>query len=143
MGQYLEALLLVIAAVVLLWFGYTLFFGRKGRSSSQNPGFFWTRRKKRPRGEGLPGAPQTCPVCCAKLVEGELVKSRAFPSLNGGNDRLMHIRGCLYCLKGERKRNCPVCGISLTEEEFLVARMFERPRRPHVHILGCSRCRRV
>jgi hypothetical protein len=26
----------------------------------------------------------------------------------------------------------------------LVARMFERPhRRPHVHVIGCSRCKRT
>ena len=142
MKQILEVLVFVIAGVVLLWFGYTLFFSigvpawaggrpRRGRS-----------RKPRARGESMPGDPQTCPVCSAKLGDGELVSSLAFPSLNGGKDRFMHIRGCVYCLRGDRNRVCPVCGVILRDNEILISRLFERPgRRSHVHVLGCSRCR--
>jgi hypothetical protein len=70
------------------------------------------------------------------------VSSSAFPSLNGGRDRFMHIRGCVYCLRGDRQRVCPVCGLVLHDEEILISRLFERPgRRSHVHVLGCSKCR--
>ena len=54
----------------------------------------------------------------------------------------MHIRGCPYCLSGERDRICPVCGARLSAGEILICRMFERSfGRPHVHVMGCSRCR--
>ncbi|MDR1566463.1 MAG: hypothetical protein LBS48_04165 [Treponema sp.] len=139
MGHFIQVLFFVIIATALLWFGYTLFFGA---GSGARTGAYRKRRGRRPGGESFPGAPQTCPVCSAKLNEGELVKSSAFPSLNGGKDRFMHIRGCVYCLHGDRARVCPVCGRVLKDDEILVARMFERPRRrSHVHVLGCSHCR--
>jgi hypothetical protein len=74
------------------------------------------------------------------LERGERVKSSAFPSM-GGADRLMHISGCPYCLSGDRTRSCPVCSTALYSEDVLIARMFEKPGRSHVHVLGCTRCR--
>ena len=146
MKQFLEILVFVSIGAALLWFGYTLFFsvglpawGPAGRSAKRR---FRKRRFPRPRGESFPGEPQTCPVCSAKLFEGEVVRSTAFPSMNGGKDRFMHIRGCVYCLHGDRDRVCPVCGRVLRENEILISRLFERPgRRSHVHVLGCSRCK--
>ena len=141
MRQIFEVLVFVIVGVSLLWFGYTLFF------TAGIPAFGgWTRPRRRrgpkPRGESIPGQPQTCPVCSAKLDDGDLVSSHAFPSLNGGKDRLMHIRGCVYCLRGDRDRVCPVCGIVLKENEILISRLFERTgRRSHVHVIGCTRCK--
>ena len=139
MKHIFEVFIFVIIGVILLWFGYTLFFtvglpafGSLGRR----------RRNIKPRGESKPGDPQTCPVCSAKLSSGELVSSVAFPSLNGGRDRFMHIRGCLYCLIGERDRVCPVCGKTLELNEILISRLFERPgHRSHVHVIGCSCCK--
>lgn len=142
MKEIFEVLIFVIAGVVLLWFGYTLFFsigvpawGVRSKSRKY--------RNPRPRSESVPGDPQTCPVCSAKLANGELVSTLAFPSLNGGKDRFMHIKGCVYCLRGNRSRVCPVCGIAMKDSEILVSRLFERPgRRTHVHVIGCSRCKR-
>ena len=150
MGQYIQILLLVVTATMLLWFGYTLFFNIASHILPWNSGNFSgirgrSGRGKRPKEPGFPGDPRICPVCSARLDGGELVKSQAFPSLNGGKDRLMYIKGCLYCLKGERIRACPVCDHVLNDEEVLVCRMFERRhtllKRPHVHVLGCSRCK--
>jgi hypothetical protein len=138
MAAVVQILFLTLAGVILLWFGFTLFFALPGGLSMPV-----SRRKprgKQPRGESFPGAPRTCPVCSAKLEKGERVKSSAFPSL-GGTDRLMHISGCVYCLEGDRRRVCPVCGAVLRGEEFLVARLFEKPVRSHVHVLGCTRCK--
>ena len=104
------------------------------------------RPKKRRYGKGSasPGDPQVCPVCSSKLEKGDLVQTLAFPSLTGGRDRLMHIRGCMYCIRGHLERTCPVCNSALGDRDILVARMFERyRRRPHVHVLGCSHCRRL
>jgi hypothetical protein len=139
MKQFFEFLVFVIIGVVLLRFGYTLFLqlGISGWG-----GDYRKRKALVPHGEGLPGEPQTCPVCSAKLYSGQLVSSLAFPSLNGGKDRFMHIRGCVYCLSGDRDRVCPVCGNVLCGNEILISRLFERPgRRSHVHVLGCTRCK--
>jgi predicted nucleic acid-binding Zn ribbon protein len=142
MNQFFEVFVFVLIGIVLLWFGYTLFFtigipalGGLGRRS-------YRRRGLKPSGESTAGEPQTCPVCSAKLRPGELVSSSAFPSLNGGKDRFMHIRGCPYCLQGDRDRICPVCGIILKENEILISRLFERPgHRTHVHVIGCTSCK--
>jgi hypothetical protein len=141
MQSYIQILIFVTMGVVLLWFGYSLIIRqwagiRLGSGSKRRP-----RSRK---AAGTPGDPQVCPVCSSRLNKGELVKSHAFPSLTGGKDRFMHIRGCVYCLEGNRRRSCPVCGAFLQDNEILVARMFERTRyRSHVHVLGCSRCRKA
>jgi hypothetical protein len=139
MRQFLGVFIFTIIGVILLWFGYTLFFSVGVPAFG---GFSKKRRSVKPRAEGVPGDPQICPVCSAKLQGGELVSSVAFPSLNGGKDRFMHIRGCLYCIGGDRERICPVCGAVLMGNEILISRLFERPgRRSHVHVLGCTRCK--
>ena len=141
MRDYLQILIMVFAGVALLWFGYSLLFGQFGPLRFASFGKF--RRKRRWK-SGKPGDPQVCPVCSTVLFKGELVSSLAYPSISGGRDRIMHIQGCYYCLEGNIPRHCPVCGNPLRQNEFLVARMFERPRRRnHVHVLGCNRCKRV
>jgi hypothetical protein len=140
--MYIQVFSLIVAGILLLWFGYTLFFTTRVGKPSGKPGSAGLNRGSFPE-ESYAGAPQTCPVCAARLKAGELVSSSAFPSFNG-TDRLMHIRGCVYCLSGERERICPVCGAVLHTDEILVSRMFERAfRRSHVHVLGCSRCRKA
>lgn len=166
MDSFVHILILVVIGILLLRIGYMLFFGSghgeagagcggdrggsKGRDGGRRnhgipagkhrPG----RRREQTAGasieEGVAGDPQVCPVCSAKLPQGELVKSSAFPSLNG-KDRLMHIRGCVYCIEGKRPRRCPVCGVTLKDDEYLISRIFERPGRAHVHVIGCNRCR--
>jgi len=140
-NDFLQVLVFIAIALLLLWFGYTLFCrlrlsSRRTGSGSKSHG------KSRGKTRSRTGEPQPCPVCSAELYQGELVSSLAFPSLNGGNDRFMHIRGCIYCLNRERERICPVCRRVLQDEEILICRLFERPlRRAHVHVLGCTRCR--
>ena len=147
MGQFLQIFFLVITGVFLLWFGYTLFFGVGSGAGNGGNGLSSKYNKKKSLKASYPGAPQTCPVCSVKLDEGLLVRSMAFPSLNGGKDRFMHIRGCIHCLAGERDRICPVCAHVLTGDEVLICRLFERQhtflQRPHVHVLGCTYCRGV
>ena len=140
MSGYVQILIFVTIGIALLWFGYTLFVGQ------------WAgirlNRKERSRlkktGKSSPGDPQVCPICSSLLDKGGLVQTLAYPSLTQGKDRLMHIQGCAYCLSGEYKRRCPVCKQPLAMDDILVARMFDRPRRrPHVHVLGCNRCRKL
>jgi hypothetical protein len=139
MQVIIQILLFTFAGLTLLWFGYMLFFAIPGGTAFP---VFCRKHRRKPGGEGFPGAPRTCPVCCAKLEKGERVKSAAFPSFNG-EERLMHISGCIYCIKGDRRRVCPVCNAVLRNDEYLVARFYEKkkPQRAHVHVLGCSRCK--
>jgi hypothetical protein len=135
----LQIFLFVLIGIILLWFGYTLFFMKGGPGS-----FIKTGGKRGKAGESWAGETQTCPVCAARLESLQLVKSVAFPSHNG-HDRMMYIQGCVFCLGGEkpRPRTCPVCHKALTQDEHLFARVFDRSARkkPHVHVLGCHHCR--
>ena len=143
----IQLLILVIIGILLLYFGYTLFLrmglspGRGGEGKGAEP-LRGKGAKSRGKTPGSPAEPQICPVCSAKLEPGEQVSSAAFPPKEGSTDRFMHIKGCVYCLGGERERVCPVCALVLKNDEILVARLFERSiRRTHVHVLGCTRCR--
>jgi len=139
MGQFLEVLTFVIIGVILLWVGFTLFVKLGVLNRGQNSG---KQQEKKPKAGGSPGDPKTCPVCSAKLSKGEMVSSAAFPSTNNGKDRFMYIRGCVYCLSGDRERVCPVCGTVLEANETLIARFFERPdSRSHIHVIGCTLCK--
>ncbi|MCL2805145.1 MAG: hypothetical protein FWD26_04325 [Treponema sp.] len=142
MEFYIQLLALVMAGMFLLWFGYTIFLSP---ISPFYPGWFpWRNWRKKENIRGEPGDPQVCPVCSIKMEKGELVKSVAFPSISGGRDRLMYIKGCFTCLEDNVPRRCPICGSSLSVEDFLVTRMFERvERNNHVHVLGCNKCKRV
>jgi hypothetical protein len=141
MGSYLQILTILITGTVLLWFGYTILFGPitkyyDYRQELKN------YNKPHMRLRGSPGDPQICPVCSTKLIKGELVKSHAFPSISGGKDRLMYIKGCLYCLEDNFRRLCPVCNYLLTNEDYLISRMFDRSTtRKHVHVMGCNYCK--
>jgi len=142
MGDLIKTLALIIAGILLFWFCYSLFFGSKSPFSSGWFSFRKNKKKKNQKGE--PGDPQVCPICSMKLDRGDLVKSLAFPSMTGGKDRLMYIRGCFTCLNTNVPRRCPVCGVELSLEDYLVARMFERPNnRNHVHVLGCNHCKNM
>jgi hypothetical protein len=139
MGSIIQLFAIILIATGLLYFGYTLFFThvhglplvRRGRKSKNAADL-----------EGEAGEPRTCPVCSIKLLNGERVKSSAYPA-RGKLDRLMNIFGCPYCLEGQRRRVCPVCGKTLKIDEFLIARLFDKPGRSHVHVLGCTNCRGI
>ena len=139
MGAFIQIFSLTVAGIILLWFGYTLFFGSLSPFFS---GFFTLPKPKRLMGEY--GDSQVCPICSIKLERGELVKTLAFPSISGGKDRLMYIRGCFSCLYNIMPRRCPVCGVSLSINDYLISRMFERTNtRNHVHVLGCNHCKKM
>jgi predicted nucleic acid-binding Zn ribbon protein len=140
MGSFFQILVFVILGMAMLWFGYTIFF--RAKAGGRSLGLSKLKKSQEPSGERIAGDPQTCPVCSAKLEKGILVKSSAFPSFNG-KDRFMHIMGCVYCLEGNRPRICPVCGTALKDDEYLISRIFERPGRSHVHVIGCKRCRGI
>jgi predicted nucleic acid-binding Zn ribbon protein len=83
-----------------------------------------------------------CPVCGEMLVPGAMVKSKVFQ--RKGGDQMMQVFGCPYCWPDntEYRRICPVCEKVIPRDGYLVARYFSGPNRRHVHVLGCSGCRR-
>ena len=158
MQKYVQLLAFVIIGIVLFWFGYNLIIEQWTRirrntnmwkkapvqADSSNRGRYQQQRLLKQTIPHSPGDPQVCPICSTKLFKDELVQTLAFPSLTGGKDRLMHIKGCIYCIGGRLKRNCPVCNKLIEKNDILVARMFDRKnRRSHVHVLGCNKCRKL
>jgi hypothetical protein len=93
-----------------------------------------------------------CPLCGTMLRRGETVRSVVF---SGGADLkkttrsgrpvdyLTHIFGCPYCYPANREhpRECPVCKKTIPDDGYVIARMFDKPGRKHVHVLGCTHCR--
>ncbi len=87
-----------------------------------------------------------CPICQWPLQTNERVHSTVYRSKE---DAIMHIFGCPYCFKDHPKskfqnsttRTCPSCHKSLPTKEYAIARLFEKPGKNHVHVLGCYRCR--
>jgi len=139
MGKIIQVLLMIICGIVLLWFGYFLFFGPP---SPFYPSLPWSKKRKF---KGTPGEARVCPVCSILMVKGDTLKTVAFPPATPNSiDRMMHIKGCYSCLNNNVPRRCPICKAKLSVNDFLVARMFERPyTKNHIHILGCNRCRKV
>ncbi|MBN2617700.1 MAG: hypothetical protein JXR64_05245 [Spirochaetales bacterium] len=87
-----------------------------------------------------------CPICSWPLQKNERVHSIRYQT---GSDALMHIYGCPYCYKEHPKskfstktvRKCPSCNSNLQPKDYVIARLFEKPGKNHVHVLGCYRCR--
>jgi RNA polymerase subunit RPABC4/transcription elongation factor Spt4 len=141
MDSTLQILIFIIIGIVLIWFGYNLFFGPKAPFHS---GIAAWRRNLKVKGKDIVGEPQVCPVCSMKMITGEQVKTQVFPPVGNSKYRMMYIIGCSYCMENVQKRECPVCGQKLSLKDFLVARMFERPmRKNHIHVLGCNICKKV
>ena len=144
MAEHIQILIFAVIGIILLWIGFTLFFGRL---SPFYPYFFSGKKKsdKKDNLKGQPGDPKTCLVCSMKLIKGGLVKTTAFPSVSGGKDRLMYIRGCNICLNGKAPRVCPICKSNLSISDYLVSRFFDRlkKRKNHVHVIGCNKCKKL
>lgn len=90
------------------------------------------------------------------LRRGERVHTVVYSGASAGQgvarrgevrDAITHMFGCPYCKPGsssaaEHARICPVCRATLPDDAYVVARMFEREGRKHIHVLGCTECRR-
>ncbi len=96
-----------------------------------------------------------CPLCKSLLRRGETVHSVVYSgdgeragdsgehSARHKPDAMAHLFGCRYCYPANREhpRICPVCANEISADGFVVARMFERRERKHIHVLGCTECR--
>ena len=94
-----------------------------------------------------------CPLCSTMLRRGQTVRSVVFSGERGpateedraerAADTIAHLYGCPYCYpaNNEHPRICPVCRRAVEPDGYVYARMFRRPGRRHVHVLGCTGCR--
>jgi rubredoxin len=142
MGEYLQILALLVSGMVLVWFGYTLFFGPLSIFYPGGSGASVMGKHKARREEASDD--NVCPVCSVRMHKNDRVKTTAVPNFAGNKDKLMFIRGCHSCLEHNTPRKCPVCGQDLTTRDYLVSRLFERPNnRNHVHVIGCNYCKKT
>ncbi|MDC7226457.1 MAG: hypothetical protein PQJ61_06805 [Spirochaetales bacterium] len=130
----LHIAVLIISGLIVLLILYYLLRNKPEQNASG-------RRKY----DSKPAEPPTkpCPLCRAALKPGETVHSVLYP---GKPDSLMEIYGCPYCEPGKssgtvrNKRICPVCKKELSDNGLVIARVFEKPGKKHVHVLGCTDC---
>jgi hypothetical protein len=156
----MEAVVLVVMAVIVAALIYTLV-----RLSRNDYRVLANRMASKSRRDFEVLRP--CPLCGTMLRRGETVHSIVFSgpahaesidpakaSANSGrsgavrargatDDYLAHLFGCPYCYpsNADHPRTCPVCRRTLSTDAYVIARMFEKPGRKHVHVLGCTECR--
>jgi hypothetical protein len=128
-GIIAKVLIPVAVAVIAFWLWWFL---------------YWDPRQKRREwtGELVPrrsGKERSCPICGQVMPEGTRVRSVVYP---GKPYSVTDVYGCPSCYPANplHKRICPVCDKELAREGYLIGRMFERPGRKHVHIMGCTGC---
>ena len=107
-------------------------------------------KKQRERFEVL----KPCPLCGTLLKKGETVKSKVIEigasgrhgqNQLGVKESVAHLFGCPYCWPGnpEHVRHCPACRVALKNEDYVIARYFEKEAsKNHLHVLGCTVCRK-
>ena len=128
----IDTFVLVLSGVIIAVLLLVLF---RFRRDAGDPGS--SRRRTEP-GTSHESRTKPCPLCSTMLKPAWRVHSVVYP---GKPDKLMHIFGCPVCRNGEKKRMCPVCGQEVPKDGYVIARVFEKPGRTHVHVLGCTRCR--
>jgi hypothetical protein len=81
-----------------------------------------------------------CIICGSVLKKGERLRSTVY---TGEDESIVHVFGCPHCYGdyATRERRCPVCKRLLSEEAYLIGRMWKRRSgKQHLRIAGCTRC---
>ena len=99
-------------------------------------------KKKRPSGGFV-----NCPVCGTMMLPGENIVTKVFTTTGQVNDQICYIYGCPHCYpvcQPGVKRTCPVCHKSVEQNQYLLARRFNKTKSgtPHVIVNGCGNCNR-
>ncbi len=134
----MDFLLMGIAAIVLvaaLMYFTNLYFQKKKNVA------------KHKNSVACPGSLVSCPVCGTKLIPGENIVSKVFVTNGQVNDQICYIYGCPHCFPRcvpGVKRTCPVCHKSVEQNQYLLARRFNKTKSgtPHVIVNGCGNCNR-
>lgn len=93
------------------------------------------------------GGTANCPVCGTSLAQGENLVSKVFVTNGQVNDQICYIYGCPHCFprcEPGIKRTCPVCHKNIEQNQYLLARRFNKTKSgtPHVIVNGCGNCNR-
>lgn len=138
MIEYIGLIVLAVIICVLFF----LLFRVKAFSSDKRD------RNGKKDGEKEELGYRSCPLCARLLKKGETVHTVVYGASKANtadspSERPAEIYGCPYCYPPNRDnpRICPVCKKTVPEDGFVMARMFERPEKRHVHVLGCTGCR--
>lgn len=88
-----------------------------------------------------------CPVCATMMLPGENIVSKVFTTNGQVNDQICYIYGCPHCYPRCQpgvKRTCPVCHKPVEQNQYLLARRFNKTKSgtPHVIVNGCGNCNR-
>lgn len=109
-----------------------------------------SRRGSNSRKAGATGhKTKPCPLCGELLYPGENVKTVVFSGTKHKGlqveESMAHIMGCPNCYPSNRQnaRLCPACKKELSSDGYVVARYFMRQGKKHIHVIGCTECRRV
>jgi hypothetical protein len=138
MGAEIAVVIVLLGVLIILMIVMT---GRDKKTPSDQQ---WNVREEETATRNPFGT--KCPLCGEWLKPGEKVHSHLYP---GKPDGMMHIFGCPHCYKGHpdtggkggQGRICPYCHDSLGPDDYVIARVFEKPGKTQVHVLGCSICR--
>lgn len=134
MTDHIIPLIILLAAMMILFL--SMRFARRWKGSSP------------PLPLSPTGPVRPCPLCGSNLGSGETVRTTVFETQNPG-ESMVHMFGCPHCDTRTGRSNgssrspryCPVCSATLDTTDHVIARLFERRERKHLHVLGCTRCR--
>lgn len=109
-------------------------------------------KQEKAQASGKPGngvKTKPCPLCGELLYPGENVKTIVFSGTKHKGlqveESMAHIMGCPHCYPSNKQnlRLCPACKKELSKDGYVVARYFMRQDKKHIHVIGCTECRRV
>ncbi len=95
-----------------------------------------------------------CPLCNELLRKGQTVKSKVIEIGSNGKfgqnqlgvkESMAQLFGCPFCWPAnpEHTRYCPACKTNLGPEDYVIGRYFEKDvGKNHLHVLGCTKCRK-
>ncbi|MCL2480141.1 MAG: hypothetical protein FWF38_00365 [Spirochaetaceae bacterium] len=132
--EYVVIVLLLVVIFILLWRGFL------------SPKKTWdNKQQKSKKDASAEKSSKFCPLCESSLSKEENVKSKTYPASPGSTDTLMDVFGCPKCIPplGTEARICPVCKKKIPEDGFVIGRYFVRPDKKHLHVLGCTLCRKA
>jgi len=109
--------------------------------------------------DAMPAGGKPCPLCGMRLLKGETVKSRLITIESSSQfkspvqESTSYMYGCKYCWPSNQTytRFCPACKAKLGTEDYVIGRFFEKRKsgdanlvktKDHLHVLGCTLCRK-
>lgn len=152
-GRAIEFVVIIFLVILVAGLIFTLL--RFGKNDFQDFALVMAKRERKGFEVLKP-----CPLCASMLRKGQTVKSKVIeimPSNSmstqgrfsenrlGIKETMAHVFGCPFCWPSNpnHPRVCPFCKATLGADDYVIARYFEKNQgRNHLHVLGCTRCRK-